>query len=187
MNKKFSRWLRLLIVPVVLATLLVVPLGQVAAATWAETKVTAIDGKGGSQFGNSVAISGDNAVIGAPGYSTGSAYIFHNNGSIWLELDKLSASDKVSGDQFGAAVDISGDLVIVGAPYHDDSGSNSGSAYIFRYSGGTWLQEAELLASDGVLNDNFGNAVSIDGDTAMVGAYLDDDGATNSGSVYVFQ
>ena len=66
---------------------------------------------------------------------------------------------------------------------------NSGSAYIFyRDQGGAdnWGQVKKLTASDGAANDYFGFSVSISGDTAIVGAYGDDDNGVNSGSAYIF-
>jgi hypothetical protein len=89
-------------------------------------------------------------------------------------------------DRFGRSVGISGDTVIVGAFQTDDNGSNSGSAYIFTRSGTIWTQQTELTASDGATDDQLGWGVAIDGDTAIVGALLDDAIGNNSGSAYVF-
>ncbi len=76
---------------------------------------------------------------------------------------------------------------MVGAVEDDDDGTDSGSAYVFRYNNGVWFQEAKLTAIDGATNDSFGISVSISGDTAVVGAVEDDDGVTDSGSAYVFR
>ena len=53
--------------------------------------------------------------------------------------------------------------------------SDSGSAYVFTRTGTTWTQQEKLLASDGAADDDFGYSVSLDGDTALIGALLDDD------------
>ena len=99
---------------------------------------------------------------------------------------KLTASDAAWGDRFGHSVSISGDSAIVGAQNSDDSGSDSGSAYVFVRSGTTWTEQQKLTASDGASNDLFGLSVSISGDTAIVGAFYDDDNGTNAGSAYMF-
>lgn len=100
-----------------------------------------------------------------------------------FETAKLLASDGAEGDFFGASVSISGDTLIVGA-WRDDL---KGSAYIFvRDGNGAWNQEAKLTASDGAAWDFFGWPVSISEDTAIVGAYGDDDNGVNSGSAYIF-
>ncbi|GAF91309.1 unnamed protein product, partial [marine sediment metagenome] len=146
-------------------------------SSWAEEqKLLASDGEANDYFGHAVAISGDTAVVGAygdddNGSSSGSAYVFRYNGSNWSEEQKLLAFGGGVGDQFGYSVAISGDAIVIGAPYDDDNGSNSGSAYVFRYTGGNWMLQAMLLASDGEANDYFGRAVAISGDTAVVGAY----------------
>ena len=99
----------------------------------------------------------------------------------WLEIDKLLASDGAYEDHFGRSVSISGDYAIVGASLDDDYGSWTGSAYIFKWDGtswiqqANWIQQAKLLASDGAAGDYFGSSVSISGDYAHVGAYGDDD------------
>ena len=87
-------------------------------------------------------------------------------------------------------LNISGDLAIVGARRDDDNGSSSGSAYIFaRDKGGAnnWGEVAKLTPDDGAADDLFGSSVGIDGNIAVVGAYLDDDEGRNSGSAYIFR
>jgi len=99
---------------------------------------------------------------------------------------KITASDAASLDLFGTSVSISGDTAIVGAFFDDDAGDRSGSAYIFVRSGSTWTEQAKLTASDAAAGDQFGISVSISGDTAIVGARVDDDAGSSSGSAYVF-
>ncbi|MCH7496096.1 MAG: choice-of-anchor D domain-containing protein, partial [Candidatus Marinimicrobia bacterium] len=100
---------------------------------------------------------------------------------------KITASDGVPNDQFGVSVSISGDYAIVGAEFRDDNGTDAGSAYVYKRSGTSWAQEVKLLPADGAADDRFGISVSISGDYAVVGAWLDDDNGTNSGSAYVFK
>ena len=157
-----------------------------------QAKLTASDGAEDDYFGSSVSIYGDYAIIGAPydndnGSLSGSAYIFHRSGSTWSQQAKLTASDGAERDYFGSSVSISGDYVIIGASNDDDSGIDSGSAYIFHRSGSTWSQQAKLTASDGAESDFFGGSVAISSDYAIIGARGDDDVGRNSGSAYIFR
>ncbi|MBW1982533.1 MAG: FG-GAP repeat protein [Deltaproteobacteria bacterium] len=138
-----------------------------------------------------VAISGDVALLGAPGddgkdMSSGAAYVFRWNGSSWVQEQKLVASDGKQNDSFGYSVSISGNWALVGARRDDDNGEDSGSAYVFRWNGSSWVQEQKLLPSDGAKLDFYGRSVAISGDKILVGAYLDDDKGNDSGSVYVY-
>ena len=89
------------------------------------------------------------------GSLSGSAYIFEFDGSSWTEVAKLTASDASIGDIFGRSVSISGDRAIVGAYGNDDTGTNSGSAYIYHYNGSNWVQTTKLTASDAGSDDFF--------------------------------
>jgi hypothetical protein len=158
-------------------------------AKWIKTgKRTASDGSADDYFGYSVAIDGNTAIVGAYGDDErkGSAYIFSFDGSQWIEQAKLTASDGATYDYFGYSVAIDGTTAIVGAYYDDDKGSSSGSAYIFSFDGSQWIERAKLTASDGAAWDYFGYSVAIDGNTAIVGAYGDDDKGYYSGSAYIF-
>jgi hypothetical protein len=168
-----------------------------SGTNWMEqAKLTASDGAEGDRFGISVAIDGDTAVVGVPwdhvGNNSyqGSAYVFTRSGSSWTEQAHLTASDGAPHDSFGTSVAIDGDTAVVGA-HTDTVGGNplyQGSAYVFTRSGGSWTEQAHLTASDGAADDGFGGSVAINGDTAVVGAYLDDVGAnsTDQGSAHVF-
>jgi len=164
-----------------------------------EVKLTAgADGQDFDNFGWSVSISGDYAIVGAkndddPGppfqSDAGSAYVFHRAGSTWSKQAKLTASDIQAIAWFGASVSIDGDYAIVGAMKNHAAGAESGAAYVFHRSGATWSQQAKLTAGlDGAAFDHFGISVSIAGDYAIVGADEDDDPVAgySTGSVYVF-
>jgi len=160
---------------------------------WVEqAKLTASDGAGGAVFGRSVSISGDYVIVGAANHNddgkwAGAAYIFRRFGDPnWLQQDKLTPSDPEPGDSFGSSVSISGYYAIVGAHGDDDNGGNSGSAYIFKRSGVDWIKQAKLIASDGAKLDQFGLAVSINGDYAIIGAFGNDTNGSNSGAAYIF-
>jgi hypothetical protein len=154
-------------------------------------KLTAADAATWDSFGVSVAIDGATIVIGATLASTGGAvYVFRttDGGATYVEVAKLTADDAASIDDFGRSVAIAGDTIVVGASLDThDYNIQAGSAYVFRTTdGATYSQVAKLTASDAASNDRFGKSVAIDGNTVVVGAYLDDDAGTYSGSAYVF-
>jgi len=99
---------------------------------------------------------------------------------------KLLAFDGVADDYFGGAVDISGDWAVVGASYHDGVDNNEGAVYVYRYDGVNWIFDQKLTADDAVDSDRFGQAVSVEGNRLMVGAFRVDDNGGDSGAVYVF-
>ncbi len=138
-------------------------------------------------FGISVALSGDRAVVGAPGdddngSTSGSAYVFDL--TTGHQLFKLLASDGAASDRFGEYVALDAGLAIVGAHNDDDAGTNSGSAYMFDVTTGN--ESLKLLASDGFDTDQFGRSVGVSGEVAIVGAPFTDDSFSNSGSVYLY-
>ncbi len=104
--------------------------------------------------------------------------------------NKIFASDGTNYDYFGYAVASSGTKVVIGAPYDNVYGMFSGSAYVYDLSSGTLADvlasEIKLTPSDGAYNDRYGYAVSISGDIVVIGAYYDDDSASESGSVYIY-
>jgi hypothetical protein len=99
------------------------------------------------------------------------------------QLSKLLADDGGAGDVFGVSVSVSGDVAVIGARTDDDNGTDSGSAYVFRWDGALWFQEHKLLADDGAPGEGFGGSVSVSGNLAVIGAPLDGD---YSGSAYAF-
>ncbi len=166
---------------------------------WGEiSKIEASDGAAGDGFGWAVAIAGDYIVIGAPGdddngSNSGSVFIFANNqdGS-WSQVKKIVADDGNIDDGFGSAVAISNDRIIVGMPGDDTVSKDAGAAFIFaRNQGGTnnWGQAAKISVSNTLhlgSPENFGLAVAIDGDNAVVGAPGTDDSGIDSGLAYLF-
>ena len=170
-----------------------------SGGVWTEqAKLTASDGAAFDEFGISVAIDGDTAVVGAweagdtPifGADNGWAYVFVRVGGVWTEQAKLIASDAEINENFGISVAVSGDTVVVGS-WHDDDACpsdifcRSGSAYVFTRSGAVWTQQAKLTASDAAAGDQFGVSVAVDVDTAVVRA-LPCSSCAGTGSAYVF-
>jgi len=157
-----------------------------ANGLWSETRLL-------SQyyFGWSVSISGDGLTAIVAATFPGSVYVFNYANGSWSQSTELKENG-VASFQFGSSVSISRDglTVIVGHPANNDNGTNSGSAYIFKYANGEWSQ-TKLLANDIAADDQFGSSVSIsdDGLTAIVGAWFDDydvNGYVNSGAAYIF-
>lgn len=162
-----------------------------------EQKLSSADAASGDQFGNAVSVDGDTLAVGAfandgGGFNSGAAYVFRRapgtpkSGAVWTMEQKLIAFDADAGDRFGWSVAVSGINTIVGAYLNDDAGVSSGSAYLFRYNGSAWITEQKLAADDGAGGDFFGFAVAVSGETAFVGAMLDDDSADASGSTYLY-
>ncbi len=159
---------------------------------WLQQKLNGSDAVPNAWFGNSVSISDDVAVVAAlydapVTFQEGSAFVFRFNGSDWVEEQMLTASDAAEDDRFGHSAAISGNVIVVGAAYDDDAGSASGSAYVFRYDGTSWVEEQKLTASDAGAVDFFGWAVAVDDDVIVVSAAYDDDSFGQSGSAYVFR
>ncbi len=161
----------------------------------------------GDQYGYSIAIDGDTAVVGAwhedsdaSGVNgddsnngrdmSGAAYVYVRDGATWAQQAYLKASNPGVADVFGYAVAIHGDTIVVGAYLEsssssgvngnqsDDSEYGSGAAYVFVRSGTTWTQEAYLKASNPEEEDFFGCAVAVNNDTVAVGAICEDSSAT---------
>jgi hypothetical protein len=182
----------------------------------------------GDQFGYSVRLSGNTVVVGAPfedsnasgvdgdggnnlSSSAGAAYVFVRSvAGTWTQQAYLKASNTNTSDTFGRAVDVSGNVIVVGAPAEDSAASgvngngsdnslsNAGAAYVFSRTGTTWSQQAYLKASNPMAVDQFGMAVAVSGDRAVVGAPTEDGGGSgvngnsgaapqmNSGAAYAF-
>lgn len=171
---------------------------QGGVGNWGQVaKITGSDTTAADKFGYSVDIGGDSIIVGAPqddpsGSASGAAYLFDRNEggtNNWGEISKLTGSDTTTSDLFAYSVGIDGDHAVVGSRFGDATLANMGSAFVYnRNEGGTsnWGQVKKLTASDAAINDQFGYSVAISGGTIAVGARLDDDGFSNTGSVYIF-
>ena len=157
-------------------------------------KLQASDASFGDWFGDAVSMSGDYIVVGARGDlengALGSAYLFKKRADDSIvEIAKLQSDNPGLSDNFGNAVAIDGDYIVVGAIGDDELGSNTGAAYLFKKSSDDSTVEllTKIQASDYALGNNFGNAVAIDGDYIIIGAYGDDENGTDAGSAYLFK
>jgi hypothetical protein len=169
---------------------------QFIGSTWVfMQKITDATGAANDYFGASVSISGNYAIVGAYGVDVGanlnqgSVSIYQLSGGAWVLMNKITDVSGAANDNFGFRVSISGNYAIVGA-YTDDVGANTdqGSASTYQLSGGAWVFMNKITDFSGAANDNFGVAVSIQGNYAIIGAYADDVGVnTDQGSVSIYQ
>jgi hypothetical protein len=155
---------------------------QFTGGNWVlQQKVFEALGSAEDHFGASVAISGNYAIIGAPGdengmtANQGSVSIYHYNGSAWVFVQKLMDPTGATDDLFGYSVSIDGNFLIAGAN-EDDIGPNinQGSACIFQNLGGNWTFMQKINDAFGSTDDQFGVSVSISGNNIIVGEPLDD-------------
>ena len=114
------------------------------------------------------------------------AFVLVSSSSAQSEQAKLLAGDGAALDRLGHCVSVSGDTAVLGAPANATNGAVAGAAYVYVRSAMGWTQEAKLIPDDGLLGDFFASSVSVSGETVVVGAYMDDDGGSASGSAYVF-
>ena len=163
-------------------------------------ELSASDGAASDQFGWSLGISGNTMVVGAPGHpvganaSQGAAYVFVEPKTGWANMTQvaeLTSSDGGANDAFGSSVAISGDTVVVGAPGATIDGNlYQGAAYVFTEPAGGWAnmtQTAKLTASDGGLDNTFGQSVAIDTNTVVVGSpYANIGSQADQGAAYAF-
>jgi hypothetical protein len=186
-----------------LATALLLTLLPASVTSAAEppepAKLLAGDAAADDRFGAAVAVDGDTALVGAPrgdgacpsdpSCNSGAAYLFLRGADgAWAQSAKLTPNDASAGDNFGAAVALSGDTALVGAYGNGDKGATSGSAYVFqRTEDGAWNQAAKLVPGEGAAGDWFGYSLALEGDTALVGAFLDGADGAYSGAAYIFE
>jgi len=142
-----------------------------------------------------LAVDDDIIVVGAynelcsDGPSCGAVYIFRYNGSQWQFEERLAPADLQEGNFFGVSLDIRDDALIVGAPFFECPAGPGycGAAYVFRFNGTSWEQEAKLIASDPDHDSRFGGSVDLDGNRAIVGAPSDGCGTVACGAAYMFE
>ncbi len=150
----------------------------------------------GDYFGYSVAVSGNYSIAGAPfddvggNNNQGSASIFQFNGTGWVLMQKLIDATGSANDQFGISVSISGNYAIVGA-WQDAIGpnTNQGSVSIYQFNGASWVLMQKITDAVGGPDKSFGCSVSISGNRAIVGAFIETVGANafqGSASIYQF-
>ena len=155
-------------------------------------------GVAGDEFGTAVSIAGNIIVVGAPlndlyGSNAGLAYVYKRPSRGWESKSEnaiLISDDIEEGDYFGYSVDTDGSTIVIGSINSDDYDYSSGSAYVFEKPTNGWVDmthTAKLLASNGLKQDFFGNAVAVYNDLIVVGAYGSDIAGGSSGCAYLFE
>ncbi len=151
------------------------------------------DAEDGDNFGFSVAVWVDRAVVSAvwDEERAGSVYVYHLLDGEWTVEGKFTADGGGRpGDQFGWSTDIYNDTIAVGAFAHDADGSvvDGGAAYVFRRDArGVWRRQARVFPPNGRANDHFGRSVRLYEDWMVVSAPLDDGDGVDAGAVYIYQ
>ena len=165
-----------------------------SGSTWFQSAVLKPDDpRTADRFGDSVALNGDRALVGAyqdssGGSQAGAAYLFEYNTGSWSESEKFVASDAAANLRFGSSVSISpsGDRLAIGS-VPNFGPSDAGAVYIFFESfGNSWVENAKLTASDGATGNQFGGAIALENAQILIGASGDDIEANNAGAAYVF-
>lgn len=160
---------------------------ELVGSVWEEQVLAVDDAAVGDEFGYSVDIDGDRAVVGARsdddgGPQTGSAYVFDYDGTTWQDT-KLNDDDAGFGDRFGYAVGVSSDRVVVGSAHDDVAGvPDQGSISVFDLQAGDWVQSPKQFGVAEAAHW-FGTSVDIEGDRIAVGSA--GNAASYSGASYV--
>lgn len=159
---------------------------------WSEaSKLEASDGDIWDEFGRSLSLAGDHALIGAPesdgsNSRSGSAYLFSFSGNEWNEDFKLIPGDESTGQRFGSAVSLSNNRALVGATNggsHDGT-FRPGTAYVFKFDSTGWLEVDKLLPEEG--GGAFGTSVSLSGNHAIIGTPGDSVVAPDAGAAFSY-
>ncbi len=156
--------------------------------TWSEEAwLTADEGYWAADFGLAVSLSGDTVLIGAPSTNdnSGCAYVLVRDGSSWSQQAVLVPSVPLPEEWFGLSVSLDGERALIGASGFVFT-TLPGAVYVFERTGTTWSEQARLTPSDATPSMRFGDAVSLDGDLALVGAPWKDTVLVSDGAVYVF-
>lgn len=143
-------------------------------------------------LGFGVATDGELSVAGAfgdseLGTSAGAVYPYRRSGNNWLPEAKIVAVDGAAGDLFGTRVAVQAPWLAIGAPGESEAGNDSGAVYLYQRVGTEWQFHTKIRPFDGVSGDRFGDAVSLDGDTLVVGAPERDELGGAAGAVYVYR
>ncbi len=172
----------------------IVAVNEIRSGAWAGGQVLLSQPvQSGSEFGRAVAIDLQRIVAGAPRFDatlpdSGAAFVFEQQAGIWVRREPaLEPSDPASGSEFGYSVAIDNNRIVVGAPLRDEGAmEEAGAAYVYRYDGIAWVEEARLVASDADADDHFGRAVAIEDDLIAIGA-PEFRGDGFGGAVYIFR
>jgi hypothetical protein len=137
-----------------------------------QARLAAPDGAPFDLFGDALALQGDILAVGARAAddlqgqrNTGAVYVYHRKDDIWNLAARLAPGDLNAEAHFGLSLALDGQVLVVGAPGYDSPPSfGSGSVYVFRLSGGNWVQEARLGVETPQASAQFGSKIALQGD-----------------------
>lgn len=146
--------------------------------------------EGRDRFGSSAALVGEHAILGSPrdipptlgAIATFRRQVDTGGAATWESVQFLFADDPVPLDRFGSRLVTDGARLLVSAPTHNETGA----VYLHDFEDGIASFVEKITADDGAPNDRFGSSLAFDGETIVIGAYLDDDAGTDAGAVYVY-
>jgi hypothetical protein len=159
-----------------------------------ETKLLGSDVAAYDGFAFDIAVQEDQALIaayeqdGANGFDAGAVYAFRHDGTQWLETQKITPSDGQPNDRFGNGVAVSGDIAVIGSRAIWNSFNESrGVAYVFRYDGSQWAQEARLAPTRSFSGFGQPNTIAISADRVLLGTPDDGKLGFEAGSATIFR
>lgn len=141
-------------------------------------------------FGDSVALTGNYALIGAVGHNTddevfGQAHVFDLTTGTLLHTFEDPTPTNGDSDGFGSSVAAAGNYALVGASGDDTLGDLVGQAHLFDMATGNLLYTFDNPSPN--RSDFFGNSVALSENYALVGAQWDDTNGNNAGQAYLFE
>ena len=163
------------------------------AGTWTQlAKVIASDGDIGHNFGYSVALQGDLAVVGAVGVpqgtigNVGAAYVFEKQGTQWPETQKLHPPNPSPTQYYAFSIGLTSDSILVGASNNHLGATAGGAVFIYQHPAAYWVQTQILMPADLATSDYFGTSLSVSGEHVVIGSYSADL-APAEGASYIFR
>lgn len=143
-------------------------------------------------FGETVAISGDTIVVGAPGvddggtFNAGAAYVFERDGVVWTQRQRLTLPSPRYSEEFGLAVAIRSNTIVVTTRGYEERGTASGTVHVFERGSTGWESARSWRPAAAAPGDSLGSAVSLSpGGTIVAGAPGDSHVARWAGAAHV--
>ena len=170
---------------------------QNATVKWLEeTQLIDPDGLANDNAGTCVAWDGTTAAVASPDAlestksAAGSIGIWNVSGTTWTQVQELTATTPQTGGRFGLHVRLAGDRLGALAPDEDEGGgvTNSGAAYLFRLTSGSFALEQRLTEPVPATSVRFGSDIAMSDDLVVVGAMTDDvSGKVDCGASHLYR
>jgi hypothetical protein len=162
------------------------------ATTWVFDQILSpLDISSGDRFGAGVSVYENTIVVGSPyndftSSNSGAIYIYEFNGTDWVQIEQLTGTNVQSEELFGFRVDIWDTVIVAGCIESSYFENQAGSAYVFEYTAGNWIETDLIGGNDLEAYDGFSYCVSATNGRIIIGAYQHDDGGINAGCAYIF-